>query len=577
MANRPQEHKGKSSLASMFPPIVNPAAESVKALTPVATESDSLPVTPQVNQSSHQLTPTTPSTMAPRYITDERIKVTFEDFDALASGDLSIFYFASALTKLVGRRIESRQLFAIMEASEVRSRSEKLYSFTLPEFVDFVRTCDWDMANHQFGDSVCEHSFHEASLGFRIVFVPERGAIHVHEISDSSLSGTIQVNDSIVAINGAPVGFVSNTTLLLEKVKTMRPLLLMFQRPSSEEQMPLPNNNDATKLEVISLDLPLDEVVSPLTGAVHASLGEPFVSKFAELLRDPREEWEKHLHGAFGNGTFDRIGSLSLYAKSLQTGDSGSLAGDAFNADDMSSLGGYSSVHKGSNYPPSIPEGQIAPSSSILHPLIRQTSMRVPKTDDQVQREQAVKERQRRQRVARRRHSESLDGQLKRDKESRQSAIDTSAAKQWAAIGIEPPVALQRAMSLHAENEALTSGDADESLESNTHDLFGEMSAADTGSVFGTKGSVDSGSKQTVTDLEALVDRPKPGMECYVCKVRQKGCPLCWDFPKWKKRPPKTKAKAAAIEAYVAPLCPYDYAFVPGGEDPRTTLDREVI
>jgi len=566
MAGLPQELKSKSSLASLFPPLVSPSPAQVDAVPPATKETASLPLSPilsSVAETTHDtLAPIAPSTIAPGDATDERIKAAFVESDVNSSGDLSIFQLASALTKLVGREIETRQLFAILEASEVRSQSEKLYSFTLPEFSDFARTCNWDIVVHEVGEYVHEHSFFTASLGIRVVFVAERGAILVSEISDSSLRETIKVNDSIIAINGASVGYVTDPTSLLKEVISMRPLRVMFQRPSIEEQMSLP---DVSKFEAISLDLPSDEVVSPLTSALPTSPSEPFVSKFAQLLRDPREEWEKRLKG---------VGSLSPSAKSLQSGDSGSLLGDAFIGDDMSSIGGFSSVHKDSQYPPSIPEGQVA-HSSIPHPLIRQTSMRAPKTNDQLQREQAVKERQRRQRVARRRHSESLDGQLKRDKEFRQSTTDTNAAKQWAAIGMEPPVALQRALSLHAENDALLP--EDDSLEGNTHDLFGEMSAADTNSVFGTKGSIESGSKQTVTDLEALVDRPKPGMECFVCKVRQKGCPLCWDFPKWKKRPPKTKAKASAIETYVAPLCPNDYAFVPGGEDPRTTLDREVI
>ena len=49
-----------------------------------------------------------------------------------------------------------------------------------------------------------------------------------------------------------------------------------------------------------------------------------------------------------------------------------------------------------------------------------------------------------------------------------------------------------------------------------------------------SKGS--TAAERTVADLEQLIDRPAPGQECYICKVRQPGCPLCWDFPVWKRR-----------------------------------------
>ena len=90
-----------------------------------------------------------------------------------------------------------------------------------------------------------------------------------------------------------------------------------------------------------------------------------------------------------------------------------------------------------------------------------------------------------------------------------------------------------------------------------------------------SKGS--TAAERTVADLEQLIDRPAPGQECYICKVRQPGCPLCWDFPVWKRRKKRARPAAAPgrrqqheeIEAPVAVLCPADYAFVPGGEDPR--------
>lgn len=329
---------------------------------------------------------------------------------------------------------------------------------------------------------------------------------------------------------------------------------------------------------------------------------EAEVSNFEKVLLDGREEWEKRADGdaaafevadlrrraiAVSDGEADAhptIESTSPAAKLAEVDDSADVVDDTFNVDDVSSLGGWSAVRKGFLHPPAIPEERPA-QPPLRQPLLRQQSsaLRLPKTEEQLHRDRAAKERQRRQTVARRRHTGALDSQLSHEKGAREAAMAASAAKQWAAIGMQAPVALQRALPALAEPAALGTDDLAthagvDSFAATAHDLFGERSAADPGSL-GTKGSGlgSSASKRTVADLDALVDRPLPGMECYICKVRQPGCPLCWDFPKWKKRPPKPgTAKAAAIEAYVPPLCPNNYAFVPGGDDPRTSLDREV-
>jgi hypothetical protein len=325
---------------------------------------------------------------------------------------------------------------------------------------------------------------------------------------------------------------------------------------------------------------------------IYANAVEAEGSRFEKVLLDGREQWEKLADGdaaafreadtrrratAVSDGEANAHPTVESASPAAELADKNAIDDrfdDAFNVDDLSSLGGWPAVRKGFLSPPAIPEVHPA-QPPLRRPLFRQPSstLRLPKTDEQLHRDRAAKERQRRQSFARRRHTGALVSQLNHEKVAREADMAASAAKQWAAIGMKPPVALQRALSSRDDADALLLADAD-SRAGETHDLFGEMSATDPGSVLGTKGSLASTSKRTVADLDALVDRPLAGMECYICKLRQKGCPLCWDFPTWKKRPPKKAA--TLIETYVPPLCPNDYAFVPGGDDPRTTLDREV-
>jgi hypothetical protein len=51
-------------------------------------------------------------------------------------------------------------------------------------------------------------------------------------------------------------------------------------------------------------------------------------------------------------------------------------------------------------------------------------------------------------------------------------------------------------------------------------------------------------------------------------KVRQGGCPLCWDFPEWVIR---NNGKNSNQVEYVTPLQPRDYAFAPG-DDPMVAV-----
>lgn len=76
--------------------------------------------------------------------------------------------------------------------------------------------------------------------------------------------------------------------------------------------------------------------------------------------------------------------------------------------------------------------------------------------------------------------------------------------------------------------------------------------------------AIQSGEVKT---RESLVDMPGPNKECFICKVRQGGCALCWDFPEWVMR---NNGNPNSVE-YVSPLQPRDYAFEPG-DDPMVAV-----
>jgi len=151
--------------------------------------------------------------------TDGEIEEVFVAFDTNLSGDLDTFELASALESLTGRAPSTPTLMALL-----REAGAEGYALTLTQFARLVRSHDWDQADgggeEGEGDdndegSILDEAFFEVvcereSLGFSLRGDGARGLLLVADISDPSLSGTIRAEDAIVAINGAPLGFVSD-------------------------------------------------------------------------------------------------------------------------------------------------------------------------------------------------------------------------------------------------------------------------------------------------------------------------------------------------------------------------------
>ena len=203
-----------------------------------------------------------------------------------------------------------------------------------------------------------------------------------------------------------------------------------------------------------------------------------------------------------------------------------------------------------------------------------------------------VKERQRRlNRVAQKKKAAQCS-QLMTIKESLQDDAASKTAEQYRSLGLPVPAALAQGRTgdaggggdggcgdgLGDDGSLATSGRGSRGARSGRGGL---SLVTGEGSTLEAEASGGSSRPRTAPDLEQLVDRPRDGYECYICKVRQAGCPLCWDFPTWvrkpktpKSRPPTDAGRSrsgtaagrdlAPIEVPVPPLCPRDYAFTPG-------------
>ena len=120
------------------------------------------------------------------------------------------------------------------------------YSLPYASFASLVRIYDWDsVVGESNGDlnpakGIYERDFGEGALGFRVRHDASCGTIFVSRVVLSGLGGVdgdlVGVGDAVVAINGAPLGFVTNAKVLQEKIRPLvRPVRITFLRTPATE------------------------------------------------------------------------------------------------------------------------------------------------------------------------------------------------------------------------------------------------------------------------------------------------------------------------------------------------------
>ena len=136
-------------------------------------------------------------------------------------------------------------------------------------------------------------------LGFRVRTVPERGVIVVNRIVESTNYSRIGLGDVVLAVNGAPLGWVQSHTELADAVRSLpRPVRLTFRR-SLNSWTGLPDKwwSEAQLTELFQRyaraaksDLP----GAPFSEHLGADVGETSrrLQDFESIRNPPIEEWE---------------------------------------------------------------------------------------------------------------------------------------------------------------------------------------------------------------------------------------------------------------------------------------------
>jgi len=162
-------------------------------------------------------------------LTEDQIQVCFTKYDADSSGDLDTFELSNAVTELLNGVVPTTSQVTAMVALS-GAQDNKL---SRDQFSSLIKQFDWSSAaaTAALGALTYEHVFQEKSLGFRVRSVAGRGIIVVSKVVEPSLAGVVNENDTVVAVNGAPLGFVTDHKVLQEKIKPLRrPVRVTFQK-----------------------------------------------------------------------------------------------------------------------------------------------------------------------------------------------------------------------------------------------------------------------------------------------------------------------------------------------------------
>jgi hypothetical protein len=145
----------------------------------------------------------------PRSLSDGQILEVFTSFDRDASGDLNTFELSNAVAALLGRPTSTREIWAMVESVG----KEGSTSLTLEEFRSVINFFDWDAEDLKEGlpGNLFEHTFAHDKLGFGFQVHAESGQVTVSKVAAPSLDEILCVGDSMIAINGAPIGIVDDT------------------------------------------------------------------------------------------------------------------------------------------------------------------------------------------------------------------------------------------------------------------------------------------------------------------------------------------------------------------------------
>ena len=158
-------------------------------------------------------------------VSDDRLIELFSAFDHDKSGVLSRFELSNALGGLLERIPTTREVFAL------ETLAEDWGPLTVEVFAHAVRSFDWEDLDlkEKLPDNMTEVSVDLTNLGFTLVL--NEDSVKVQTVEEASLRGIVESGDTLVTVNGAPIGVISDLQALFAELSPLRsPLRMTFER-----------------------------------------------------------------------------------------------------------------------------------------------------------------------------------------------------------------------------------------------------------------------------------------------------------------------------------------------------------
>ena len=217
-----------------------------------------------------------------------QIKLVFSSFDPKDSGELDTFDLGHAVQAVQGQLPSTPQIMAMIETLGVFEAGK----VTFQQFLDVLAT-DWSSITTVDGiEDAYEVSVEKDELGFDVSFDELNGRLNVEEVVDSELRSQVAVKDVLLAINGVPLGFISDLHAVREKIKVARrPVRITFYRrdaldkinnekPNQTQDEPelhgpqsasMTTNEAAAQPTVTTLEVPQPAIETTNTAAVRST------------------------------------------------------------------------------------------------------------------------------------------------------------------------------------------------------------------------------------------------------------------------------------------------------------------
>ena len=145
----------------------------------------------------------------------------FSKYDHNASGTLDVFELSNAVGGMIGRSLGTAEVVRLIEMYSVEGSNV----LTLFDFLRLFQEHDFTMEpDEELGEGVYELEFPEKSLNIKVNNDATYGTIVVTAILDDNLvyEDRIRIGDTVIAVNGAPLGKVEDHKELAGKLSAKK-------------------------------------------------------------------------------------------------------------------------------------------------------------------------------------------------------------------------------------------------------------------------------------------------------------------------------------------------------------------